>query len=469
MAKEKILNQATLTYYDTKLKAWVTAKDEANLDASKKYADSLAENYDPAGTAQTKVDELKNKEVKDNTDAIAKLNGDSTVDGSVDKKIATAKTALETSIAGVEAKADQNADAIEALDKKVGTIPASAGVEDVIGYINKKTEGIASSGTVTALADRMTAAEESIDAIEADYLKAADKTELEAKIKQNADALGVLNGEGAGSVKKQIDDAFNDFSTKVTDDGVVNSYKELIDWAATHGSEAAEMAAGIQANKTSIDELKALVGTLPEDATADTVVGLIQEVIAAEKARAEGVESGLDTRLKAIEGQLGSGEGSVTEQIATAKKEAIDAATDAASADATTKANKALADAKTYTDTEVGKDRTRLDALEADTHTHANKTELDKFETGDKAKLDDAATKAHIHANKDVLDGITAIKVTNWDAAESNAKTYADGLNNTVTANVNAVADRTTALEALVGDGFEIITNSAIDAMFAEA
>ena len=26
-----------------------------------------------------------------------------------------------------------------------------------------------------------------------------------------------------------IDDAFNDFSTKVSDDGVVNSYKELID------------------------------------------------------------------------------------------------------------------------------------------------------------------------------------------------------------------------------------------------
>lgn len=43
----------------------------------------------------------------------------------------------------------------------------------------------------------------------------------------------------------------------------------------------------------------------------------------------------------------------------------------------------------------------RVDALEDDTHTHTNKT---------------------------VLDGITSEKVSAWDAAEQNAKTYADGL-----------------------------------------
>lgn len=36
--------------------------------------------------------------------------------------------------------------------------------------------------------------------------------------------------------------------------------------------------------------------------------------------------------------------------------------------------------------------------------------------------------KAHTHTNKDVLDGITAGKVAAWDAAEQNAKDYADGL-----------------------------------------
>ena len=90
----------------------------------------------------------------------------------------------------------------------------------------------------------------------------------------------------AGSVKdriakKMIDDAFNDFSTKVSDDGVVNSYKELIDWAATHGAEATKLTKGISENKTAIANLKKYVGTLPEGATATDVVGYIAEAIAA--------------------------------------------------------------------------------------------------------------------------------------------------------------------------------------------
>lgn len=36
--------------------------------------------------------------------------------------------------------------------------------------------------------------------------------------------------------------------------------------------------------------------------------------------------------------------------------------------------------------------------------------------------------KAHEHTNKAVLDGITTAKVSAWDAAEKNAKDYADGL-----------------------------------------
>lgn len=110
-------------------------------------------------------------------------------------------------------------------------------------------------------------------------LAAALKAAIDAKAKQ-AD-LDTLTGEGEGSIAKMIDDAFNDFSTKVSDDNVVNSYKELIDWVAEHGSEAAEMASGIAENKTAITNLKNLVGELPEGATATTVVGYIAEAIAA--------------------------------------------------------------------------------------------------------------------------------------------------------------------------------------------
>lgn len=104
-------------------------------------------------------------------------------------------------------------------------------------------------------------------------LSAALKAVIDAKAAQtDVDALSgkidVLNGTGAGSVSKAITDAFNDFATKVSDDGVVNSYKELIDWAATHGSEATEMTAAI----TSLQNLLAGIGGVDEPATVKAAI-----------------------------------------------------------------------------------------------------------------------------------------------------------------------------------------------------
>ena len=108
-------------------------------------------------------------------------------------------------------------------------------------------------------------------------LAASLKAILDAKAKQ-AD-LDTLTGTGEGSISKMIDAAINKFATDVTDDNVVNSYKELIDWVATHGPEATQMASGISENKTAIANLKTLVGTLPEGATSTTVVAYITEAI----------------------------------------------------------------------------------------------------------------------------------------------------------------------------------------------
>lgn len=91
--------------------------------------------------------------------------------------------------------------------------------------------------------------------------------------------LDTLTGDGEGSISKMIDAAINKFATDVTDDNVVNSYKELIDWVAKHGPEATKMAGGISDNKTAIADLKTLVGTLPEDVTSTTVVAYITEAI----------------------------------------------------------------------------------------------------------------------------------------------------------------------------------------------
>lgn len=187
--------------------------------------------------------------------------------------------------------------ALEALQTKVEGLVATGGEANVM-------EGLKVNGTLLTLVDKVadiliaegttngTLAVNGVDVavkglaalaykseVSESDLSAALAAVINAKASQ-AD-LNTLTGEGEGSISKMIDDAFNDFSTKVTDDGVVNSYKELIDWAATHGAEATELAAGISANTTAINNLKALVGALPESAVSTTVVDYIAEAIAA--------------------------------------------------------------------------------------------------------------------------------------------------------------------------------------------
>ena len=89
--------------------------------------------------------------------------------------------------------------------------------------------------------------------------------------------------------------------------------------------------------------------------------------------------------------------------------------------------NAAEQNAKDYADDLDEAMNTRVEALEAVDHEHANKALLDTY-TQTEENLADAVAKKHEHTNKDVLDGITAEKVTAWDAAEGNAKSYADGL-----------------------------------------
>lgn len=161
-----------------------------------------------------------------------------------------------------------------------------------------KTNGTIAANGVDIPVHGLAALAYKAEVSEAELAKAL-KDAIAAKAKQ-AD-LDTLTGEGEGSIKKMIDDAFNDFATKVSDDGVVNSYKELIDWAATHGAEATKLTNGISENKTAIANLKKYVGTLPEGATATDVVGYIAEAIAAlsigDYAKTTEVTSAINTAL----------------------------------------------------------------------------------------------------------------------------------------------------------------------------
>lgn len=86
--EKKFLGPAGTQQLITEMRNEFAAADAANLAAAKKYADDLGGNYDPAGTAQTKVNELANGQVKTNTAHI----------GAVADLETSAKTDLVTAI-----------------------------------------------------------------------------------------------------------------------------------------------------------------------------------------------------------------------------------------------------------------------------------------------------------------------------------------------------------------------------------
>ena len=227
---------------------------------------------------------------------------------------------LAAEILAARAAEEANAGAIDDLEALVGVIPEGATASTVVGYIDEKTANIASDSTVSAIGDRVTELEglvgdtavatqistavaaeaeiaraaeqanaDAIDAIEADYLKTADKTELqdnidalEERVTSNEEAIEVLNGSGEGSVAKAIDDAFNDFAAKVSDDNVVNTYKELIDYAADNGSEVTTLVGKVGTLETEMDEaqaditaLETAVGTKAAQADLEALTGRV--------------------------------------------------------------------------------------------------------------------------------------------------------------------------------------------------
>jgi hypothetical protein len=405
----------------------IKAEDAKVLQGAKDYADGLAKNYDSAGSATTAesnakayTDELAKGAVATNASDIATLKG--TGEGSVAKAVADAKALVDADVDAVEAIANKNKEDIAAIndgtngilaqaksyadaeDAKVeqsvtdlaglvGVIPEGYEATTIAGYAKELADNVAANGyDDTALAARVSKNEGDISALQ------TKDGELVAKDEELAAAIA--------AVKEDVDAFFADADMTAS---AKDTLKELQTYIASDETAASQMAASIKGNSDAIAELQ----------TAD---------------------GQRDEKIAALEAKFGGAEGSVEDLIADAKQEAIDTA----AGDATTKANTAESNAKSYTDTEVGKDRARLDALEAIDHSHANQAELDLIATGDKAKWDEAAGKAHEHANAAELAKIADGDVAKWNAAEGNAKTYADGLNTTMQGVVNGIDGRVT-------------------------
>ena len=348
-----------------------------------------------------------------------------------------------------------------------------------------------------------------------------DLTELQNAIKANEDAIKAINDENTGILKTAKDYADGkDTAIQSAQDAADKAQEEvdaleLVVDAMYKNDKIDEVVAdakkaGTDA-QTAVNTLAGKVGEVPED---KTVLDLIEE---AKEAAVEGATYD-DTKVKediqknadaiALLNNNAETEGSVDYKIAQAVAAIIENPDETMNsinelvtwinghaADALELSNKVTANEGAIADLEalVGEEGVAKqieDAIaEALTVEGADKYALAADLTAAIARVATLEGKAHTHTfDEEVLNGITAEKVSAWDASEQNAKNYADGLavnydaagsaqaaetnakaavtaleNGTVKANSDAI----TALQNKVGDGMEAITEDEIAALFA--
>ena len=347
---------------------------------------------------------------------------------------------------------------IDTLDAYIGDIPNGYTETNIISYINKKAEetlNSASGGSSESAASVLAALN-------------TYKTENDPKVQANTDAIEVLNGDSTteGSVDKKVADAINEFATQISDDGTINTYKEILNYISTHGGEANDMLAAI-------DALEALVGE-------KSVAVQIAEAITAENLDQYATDDELAeaiARIVTLEGVTHSHENkAVLDGISAEKVSAWDSS---------------LEDSKAYTNEQIGAIETvvgakaeqsdleseitareELDArvvvVEGKAHTHVNADELAKIADGDVAKWnaisDDVTTYVDTEIDKveavigDVETDKTVVQLIQEarEAAESgdtqavaDAQSYTDGKIATVNATIGAVEEGKTVIEML--------------------
>lgn len=295
--------------------------------------------------------------------------------------------------AALKTKIDGKADKATTLaGYGIGDAYTKTGAEEMVdGKIEALALGTMSkekASDYTKTADLETALAGKYDA--AGAAKAVDDKlpAMNAAISANTEAITTLNGAASveGSVAKKIQTAINELD-------LANTYA-----AKTH-THAMEQVTGLadefakyqlkgdyalKSEVTAVDQrvtdLATLVGTLPEGATATTVVGYAKEVADKAAGDAAAVGAKVDTLVGEDAGKSArtiANEELAKQLIPESAQESLDTL-------------KEIADWIQAHPAEVTEMNSKITALEG---------------------------KAHEHTNKAVLDGITAEKVTSWDSA----------------------------------------------------
>lgn len=181
---------------------------------------------------------------------------------------------------------------------------------------------------------------------------------------------GLEGKVGDGSVDDKITAAINKFATDVSDDGVVNSYKELIDYVAKHGDKAANMAAditvlqGLVGNKSVSDQINeavsSKVGAVPDNKTVVQMITDAQTAATYDDAAVKADIKKNKEDIAAVSALVG--DTAVASQISTA---VADAKTELKGSTSDTDASATIAGAKKYADKLDTAMDARVDALES--------------------------------------------------------------------------------------------------------
>lgn len=208
---------------------------------------------------------------------------------------------VTAAIAAAKKAGDDAQTAVDNLTTYVGAIPNDENGQpmaaSVVAYINKKTDGIATSGNLEALGNRVTTVEGKVATIEGDYLKGDDKTELEGKITtaQTAADNAQTYAEGvAGNLTTHANDttkhitaeertAWNAKTTMAEVEGKGYLVADDIADKADKTQVATDIADAVKAEadlRVAADEaIEAKIGTVEE---GTTVVKMIEDAQAAD-------------------------------------------------------------------------------------------------------------------------------------------------------------------------------------------
>ena len=409
------------------------AAEKANADniaqeiLDRKAADEVIQNALDEEIARAKAAE------KVNADAITKLNGDATVEGSVDKKIADAiaevngeADALEARVAAVEAKNTEQDAAISAGDAKALEDAKAYADQQITALVNGAPDAMNTLQELAkAITDHQDVYDSYVNTVSAELAKKVDKVEGSRLITETEAAAYAAKAE-VSDVEEALQDAkdYTDAAKTALNGDISNAVNRIAALETAVNDEESGLnkaVADIEADLVEKQEAIEAAQNQADKGVADAAAAKAQADkgvadAAAAKAAADTADDKAEAAqadIDALEAIVGNAEAGLVKDVADNTAAIEQEALDRAAGDA-----QALADAKSYVDNKVTEINgaaaelgERVDALEAKDTVH--ETRMGEIEADLEAEINRAKAAEKVNADaiaQEVLDRDAAIE-----------------------------------------------------------